>query len=176
MFQFLITSKIISTNTNELTIHADNGLSYNKNEPCHEKICLLHMRKQRCRSAADPASLFSLHSTYISNFKPLSIFYICTTWFVSDLVKKPEYRFSHDAAQISTAVPNELFPCNTCSSLIKVGIGHKRWIFLSIFHKNASCECSLEVPWQGASNEYPQPVFSWRNKQKYLLIIAKYQS
>ena len=25
---------------------------------------------------------------------------------------------------------------------------------------------SLEAPWQGASNEYPQHMFLWRNKQK----------
>ena len=26
---------------------------------------------------------------------------------------------------------------------------------------------SLEVPHQGASNKYPQQMFSWRNKKKY---------
>ena len=33
-------------------------------------------------------------------FKPLSIFYGCTAWFLSDLVENPEDRFSHDVAHM----------------------------------------------------------------------------
>ena len=31
-----------------------------------------------------------------------------------------------------------------------------------------------EMPQQGDSNEYPQQMFLWRNKQTYPLIISKY--
>ena len=37
----------------------------------------------------------------IRSFKPLAIFCGCTAWFVSDLVGKPEDRFSRDVAHIS---------------------------------------------------------------------------
>ena len=37
-----------------------------------------------------------------------------------------------------------------------------------IFHisaQNIDCEYSLELPWQGGSNEYPQSMFLNRNKE-----------
>ena len=40
--------------------------------------------------------------------------------------------------------------------------------------KNICCGYSLESPWRGNSNEYPQHLFLWRNKQSYPLIITKY--
>ena len=33
---------------------------------------------------------------------------------------------------------------------------------------------SLEVPRRGASNEYPQHMFLWKNKKNYPRIITKY--
>ena len=39
------------------------------------------------------------------------------------------------------------------------------------FHENIYCGYPLEVPHQGASNEYPQHMFSWRNKKKIDLAI-----
>ena len=35
-----------------------------------------------------------------------------------------------------------------------------------------SMEYSLEAPREGASNEYPRHMFSWRNKKKYYLDTA----
>ena len=35
------------------------------------------------------------------NFKPLAIFCDCTAWFVSDQVRNPEDRFSHNEAHIN---------------------------------------------------------------------------
>ena len=35
-------------------------------------------------------------------------------------------------------------------------------------NKNISCGYSLEASWGGASNEYPQCVFLWRNKKNIL--------
>ena len=35
---------------------------------------------------------------------------------------------------------------------------------------------SLDFPRRGDSNEYPQHIFLWRNKQNYPLIITKYPS
>ena len=38
-------------------------------------------------------------------------------------------------------------------------------IFFLCLHKNICHGYSLEVPWQGASNEYPQHMFSWRHRK-----------
>ena len=32
-------------------------------------------------------------------------------------------------------------------------------------HRNICCGCSLEAPYQGASNEHSQDMFSWKNKK-----------
>ena len=48
--------------------------------------------------------------------------------------------------------------------------------FFLFLHKNICCGYSLEAPRQGASNEYPQHMFSWRNGENYLRIITKYSS
>ena len=65
-------------------------------EPRHEKTNVLHMRKQRRRSASQSAKLISafvfatyiVHPLYFLNpkFQVLAIFCICTALFVSDLV------------------------------------------------------------------------------------------
>ena len=44
----------------------------------------------------------------------------------------------------------------------------KYWYF-SYFSMKTYCGYSLEAPLRGASNEYPQHMFSWRNKTKYYL-------
>ena len=36
------------------------------------------------------------------------------------------------------------------------------------------CRYSLKVPRQGASNEYPQHMFLWRNMKKYYMDIRSY--
>ena len=36
-------------------------------------------------------------------------------------------------------------------------------IFFLFLHENICCGYSLEAPCQGASNEYPQPMFSWKH-------------
>ena len=53
--------------------------------------------------------------------------------------------------------------------LIRVGI---RSVFFLFLHENICCGYSLEVPWRGASNEYPQHMFLWTNKKniKYFWI------
>ena len=40
-----------------------------------------------------------------------------------------------------------------------------RKIFFLFLHENICCGYSLEVPHRGTSNEYPQHMFSWRNKK-----------
>ena len=45
--------------------------------------------------------------------------------------------------------------------------------FSSFPHENIRCGYSIEAPRRCASIEYPQLMFSCRNKQKHLLIIAK---
>ena len=74
-----------------------------KYEPLQEKTCMLHMRKQRCRSTVQMIRSFVfttyiVHSLYFLNFKPLAIFCGCTDWLVLDLVRNPKDRFPHDAA------------------------------------------------------------------------------
>ena len=46
----------------------------------------------------------------------------------------------------------------------------KLLMFFLFAHKNICCRYSLEAPWKGASNEYPQHMFSWRNKKNISLI------
>ena len=40
-------------------------------------------------------------------------------------------------------------------------------IFFLFLHENICCGYSLEVPQRGASNVYPQHMFSWRNKKDF---------
>ena len=40
----------------------------------------------------------------------------------------------------------------------------------NMFSKNICCRYSLEVPCRGASDEYPQHMFSWSNKKNIYLI------
>ena len=77
----------------------------------HEKTCFLYMHKKRRRAAAlfyaaDRCLCFCyIYSTIpllpkSENFKPVAIFCGCTAWFVLDLVRNPEDRFSCDMAQL----------------------------------------------------------------------------
>ena len=43
-------------------------------------------------------------------------------------------------------------------------------ICLLFLHENICCGYSLEAPRRGASNEYPQHMFSWRNKKNIVWI------
>ena len=46
-----------------------------------------------------------------------------------------------------------------------------KYMFL-ISPRNICCDYSLEAPQQGASNEYPQHTFSWRNRNKYACVLS----
>ena len=46
-------------------------------------------------------------------------------------------------------------------------------IFFLFLHEDICCGYSLEAPWQGASNEYPQHMFSWRNKKDISIFWMK---
>ena len=67
-------------------------------------LIFAYMQKQRRRSVP----LFSLQSPLIyflkQNFEPLMIFCGCTAMFVLDLVGNQEDMFSHDAAEILSAI------------------------------------------------------------------------
>ena len=39
-------------------------------------------------------------------------------------------------------------------------------------HENICCRYSLEVPQRGASNKYPQHMFSWINKNIYICFLV----
>ena len=52
-------------------------------------------------------------------------------------------------------------------------MGGNNFLFLL---ENVCCGYSLEAPWQGASNEYPQYMFLWKKKHNlnnFLLKIEK---
>ena len=49
-------------------------------------------------------------------------------------------------------------------SVPHIGKGGRKYFFLFL-HKNICCGYSLEVPWQGTFNEYPQHMFLWRSKK-----------
>ena len=42
----------------------------------------------------------------------------------------------------------------------------------SFFHKNICCGYSLEAPRGGASNEYTQHMFSWKNQKKRVYYVG----
>ena len=46
-------------------------------------------------------------------------------------------------------------------------------LFFLFLPKKVYCGYSFEVPQQGTSNEYPQPMFSWRRKISALLVERK---
>ena len=46
-------------------------------------------------------------------------------------------------------------------------------IFFLFFHENICCGYSLEAPQQGTSNEYPQHMFSWKNKKYWYFWLEK---
>ena len=46
-------------------------------------------------------------------------------------------------------------------------------IFFLFLHKNICCGYSLEAPHWGTSNEYPQHMFSWRNKKDISIFRKK---
>ena len=51
--------------------------------------------------------------------------------------------------------------------------GVSRWIFFLFLDKNVCCGYSLEAPRWGASNKYPQHMFSWKNKKNINIFPEK---
>ena len=75
----------------------------------------------RSNHAADQQDCFRNKDTsYIRNFKPITILCDCTALFVLDLVGNPKDRFSHDAAQIILTIPTPclISPSATSSTFI----------------------------------------------------------
>ena len=48
--------------------------------------------------------------------------------------------------------------------------------FFLFLLKNIHCGYSLEAPWRGASNEYPQCMFLWRDKKNHPRMIIQFSS
>ena len=46
-------------------------------------------------------------------------------------------------------------------------------MFFLFLHENICCGYSLEAPQRGASNDYPQHMFSWRNKKDISIFRMK---
>ena len=55
-------------------------------------------------------------------------------------------------------------------------VNPKVLIFFLFLHENICCGYSLEAPRGGASNEYPQHMFSWRIRKKILPGYPSYWS
>ena len=53
-------------------------------------------------------------------------------------------------------------------ALVKVLFSIQKYWYFSYFSTKTCCGYSLEVPRQGTPNEYPQHMFSRRNKKKYI--------
>ena len=106
--QCLYLSLDLRCDANELNIDVSGELT--KYELCHEKIDFLYMGKQRCRSAVVTAQLISafvfatsiVQSLYFLNLKSQASSHLL--WVYSPICvrpgRKPEDRFSHDAAHI----------------------------------------------------------------------------
>ena len=60
-------------------------------------------------------------------------------------------------------------------ALDKAYFFYQNVFFFSYFYMTC-CGYSLEAPHRGASNEYPQHMFSWRNKKSIYLMLALIQS
>ena len=56
---------------------------------------------------------------------------------------------------------------NIAPDMVLFFFNQKVLTFFLFLHENICFRYSLEAPCQGASNEYPQHMFSWRNKKKY---------
>ena len=64
-----------------------------------------HRKADQCLCFLYTGSIIPLESSSLfQNFKPQGIFCDCTTWFVSDKVRNPEDRFSHNEAHMSLLV------------------------------------------------------------------------
>ena len=66
--------------------------------------------------------------------------------------------------------------CDKHSCRYEAVFNKKLLIFFLFLHENICCGYSLEASWRGASNEFHNITFSWRNKKKYPKIIAKFSS
>ena len=91
------------------------------NEPCHEKICISIWENKGAdqlynNNAADRPLCFRYIQSTISLLHKSEISSPCrTAWFVSDLVRNPEDRFSRDVAHITSLLGELHLP-----SLVKV--------------------------------------------------------
>ena len=54
-----------------------------------------------------------------------------------------------------------------------MALGGIHIILFLFLYENVCCGYSLEVPHRGTSNEYPQLMFSWRNKKKSINTVEK---
>ena len=67
----------------------------------------------------------------------------------------------------------ELFLMNTIAlGKVLIFFNQKVSIVFLFLNKNICCVYPLEAPQRGASNEYPQHMFSPRNKKTICLILA----
>ena len=75
-----------------------------------------------------------------------------------------------DWSSINNRLVQNIFSPNSTLSQILIYCfrsikGDSRWYFFLFLHENVCCGYSLEAPTRGASNEYPQHFFPWRNKK-----------
>ena len=67
----------------------------------------------------------------------------------------------------------QLFQLKSTGIFLIFPLKHMFWVLIThniCFHGEViCCGYSLEAPWHGASDEYPQHMFSWRNKKKNYL-------
>ena len=76
--------------------HEKPGFGINENKDADQLRGNSEADQRLCFRYTDSLPTTSL----IRDFKPLAIFFGCTALFVSDLIGKPEDRFSHNKAQL----------------------------------------------------------------------------
>ena len=92
---------------------------------------------------------------------PLPCLFLFILWFpVSTGIKSRQQRSRSDY----TYMQADLDSCCLIAPNKVLFLKLKLMIFFLFLHENICCGYSLEAPHRGASNEYPQHVFSWRNK------------
>ena len=85
--------------------------------------------------------------------------------FTSTNTHKNHWNLRQDFAQsITFIVDNHCIPTDKRSNLTTV------FLFL---HENIYCGYSLEAPYQGAFNEYPQHMFLWGNKENINIFVHR---
>ena len=129
-----------------------NTFGLKKKKTSYQKLCntsSIHQPRILAMWISSSSGCFTRYLYASTTNKPL-FFFPCGTLYWSTWKNTSKEIFQ--AKYFSIATDKALFSSK------------KMLISFLFLHKNIGCGYSLEAPHWGASNEYPQPMFSWRNK------------